>query len=198
MSEGGIDVELQPITAPFEPGSGEFDIAVFVEDPSALPLAVNSDLARSKLAIHPIGSNYGLIPEGDRRSVIRLQNDLAAAQSRVQGLARLIWIPDETNLTSEKQQQFIDHLKNDADSYFEADFLNTGIEDLKTAIRDQLNGEPKQVPTTACVGDLVREKIIPTFKRIYHIRDGRTVEEAGEGRIVRGGAHCTMSADQEC
>ena len=26
------------------------------------------------------------------------------------------------------------------------------------------------------------EKIIPTFKRIYHIRDGQTVEEAGEGR----------------
>jgi putative ABC transport system ATP-binding protein len=25
------------------------------------------------------------------------------------------------------------------------------------------------------------EKIIPTFKRIYNIRDGRTVEEAGEG-----------------
>ncbi|HMW24853.1 MAG TPA: ATP-binding cassette domain-containing protein, partial [Burkholderiaceae bacterium] len=28
------------------------------------------------------------------------------------------------------------------------------------------------------------EKIIPTFKRLYHIRDGRTVEEAGEGRAV--------------
>lgn len=28
------------------------------------------------------------------------------------------------------------------------------------------------------------EKIIPTFKRIYHIRDGRTYEEAGEGREV--------------
>jgi putative ABC transport system ATP-binding protein len=26
------------------------------------------------------------------------------------------------------------------------------------------------------------EKIIPTFKRIYQIRDGRTHEEAGEGR----------------
>ncbi|HSJ47674.1 MAG TPA: ABC transporter ATP-binding protein [Gammaproteobacteria bacterium] len=26
------------------------------------------------------------------------------------------------------------------------------------------------------------EKIIPTFRRIYHIRDGRTEEEAGEGR----------------
>ena len=28
------------------------------------------------------------------------------------------------------------------------------------------------------------EKIIPTFKRIYHIRDGRTYEEAGEGLEV--------------
>jgi putative ABC transport system ATP-binding protein len=28
------------------------------------------------------------------------------------------------------------------------------------------------------------EKIIPTFKRIYHIREGRTVEEPGEGRSL--------------
>jgi putative ABC transport system ATP-binding protein len=29
------------------------------------------------------------------------------------------------------------------------------------------------------------EKILPTFKRTYHIRDGRTVEEAGNnGELV--------------
>jgi putative ABC transport system ATP-binding protein len=28
------------------------------------------------------------------------------------------------------------------------------------------------------------EKIIPTFKRIYQIRDGETVEVKGEGRSV--------------
>jgi putative ABC transport system ATP-binding protein len=28
------------------------------------------------------------------------------------------------------------------------------------------------------------EKIIPTFKRIYNIREGRTVEEVGEGRLL--------------
>jgi putative ABC transport system ATP-binding protein len=28
------------------------------------------------------------------------------------------------------------------------------------------------------------EKIIPTFKRLYNIRDGRTIEEAGQGRAV--------------
>ncbi len=30
------------------------------------------------------------------------------------------------------------------------------------------------------------EKIIPTFKRTYHIRDGRAHEEAGEGRVLTG------------
>jgi putative ABC transport system ATP-binding protein len=29
------------------------------------------------------------------------------------------------------------------------------------------------------------EKIIPTFKRLYNIRDGRTIEEAGEGRALQ-------------
>jgi putative ABC transport system ATP-binding protein len=32
------------------------------------------------------------------------------------------------------------------------------------------------------------EKIIPTFKRIYHIRDGKTVEEAGEGMALESSA----------
>jgi putative ABC transport system ATP-binding protein len=29
------------------------------------------------------------------------------------------------------------------------------------------------------------EKIIPTFKRLYNIRDGRTVKETGEGRALQ-------------
>jgi putative ABC transport system ATP-binding protein len=33
------------------------------------------------------------------------------------------------------------------------------------------------------------EKIIPTFKRIYHIRDGRTHEEVGEGRQFAVASH---------
>lgn len=33
------------------------------------------------------------------------------------------------------------------------------------------------------------EKIIPTFKRIYHIRDGVTHEEAGEGRSTDSPSH---------
>jgi putative ABC transport system ATP-binding protein len=31
------------------------------------------------------------------------------------------------------------------------------------------------------------EKIIPTFKRIYHIRDGETHEEMGQGKALGPG-----------
>jgi putative ABC transport system ATP-binding protein len=44
-----------------------------------------------------------------------------------------------------------------------------------------LNGMARQFET-AIIVVTHDEKIIPTFKRIYHIRDGVTHEEAGEGR----------------
>jgi putative ABC transport system ATP-binding protein len=38
---------------------------------------------------------------------------------------------------------------------------------------------------TAIIVVIHDEKIIPTFERIYHIRDGRTHEEKGEGRRLQ-------------
>jgi putative ABC transport system ATP-binding protein len=46
-----------------------------------------------------------------------------------------------------------------------------------------LNHTPPQYQT-AIIVVTHDEKIIPTFKRIYHIRDGRTFEEEGEGRAL--------------
>ena len=43
-------------------------------------------------------------------------------------------------------------------------------------------GQMAQQYETAIIVVTHDEKIIPTFKRIYHIRDGVTYEEAGEGR----------------
>lgn len=46
-----------------------------------------------------------------------------------------------------------------------------------------LNEMAKQY-NTAIIVVTHDEKIMPTFKRIYRIRDGKTFEEAGEGRMV--------------
>ena len=66
------------------------------------------------------------MPEGDRRSIIRLQNDLAAAQSQERELASLIWIQKGMDLSHKQQQRFINHPKINADSHFGGKFLNTG------------------------------------------------------------------------
>ncbi len=138
-------------------------------DSKNLAEAVSADLKRSKLAIHFVGSNYGFIPEGDRRSVVRLQNDLAAAQSQAQGLDRLVWIPPGTSPTDAKQQQLIDKLQNDSSSQYGADFLNTGIEELKTTIRDHLKAKPEAAVQVQPEDD---------FVRAYLICDQRDVEAA--------------------
>lgn len=46
-----------------------------------------------------------------------------------------------------------------------------------------LNAMAQQVQTVIIVVTH-DEKIIPSFKRIYHIRDGQTIEEKGEGRLL--------------
>ena len=51
------------------------------------------------------------------------------------------------------------------------------------AVMRILNDMARQY-STAIIVVTHDEKIIPTFRRIYHIRDGRTYEEAGEGRIL--------------
>lgn len=48
----------------------------------------------------------------------------------------------------------------------------------------RMMGQMAQQYQTAIIVVTHDEKIIPTFKRIYHIRDGVTHEEAGEGRGI--------------
>ena len=51
------------------------------------------------------------------------------------------------------------------------------------AVMRILNQMAQQAQTTIIVVTH-DEKIIPTFKQIYHIRDGQTIEEAGEERSL--------------
>ena len=51
------------------------------------------------------------------------------------------------------------------------------------AVMRILNNMARQAQT-AIIVVTHDEKIIPTFRRIYHIRDGQTVEEQGEGRAL--------------
>jgi hypothetical protein len=107
-------------------------------DASTLQKAVQADLERCALAVHLVGEHYGFVPELDERSVVHLQNDIAAAYSREHGLPRLIWMPPGLTPKDKRQQTFIEYLENDAEAQRGADVLRTSLEELKTIIQEKL------------------------------------------------------------
>lgn len=97
---------------------------------------VSDCLGRSQLSVHLIGEHYGIIPEGESRSVIELQNELAAVEGG--RLQRVIWMPVGLQPQSEPQQRFVNQLRFGLSSQQGTDLLETKLEDLKTVIQEKL------------------------------------------------------------
>lgn len=107
---------------------------------------VQRDLAESNLSIHLIGSAYGEIPAGSDRSVVDIQNKLAAekslqAREKKEDFTRLIWISPILINASEKQKGFIENIKRDVEAQEGAEILQTPLEDFKNIMREELVGD---------------------------------------------------------
>ncbi len=116
-------------------------------DADKLKAALEADLARCSLSVHLMGEKAGFVPEGEQRSVVRIQNEFAAAQSKARGLPRLIWIPPGLVPTDARQEKFIEMIETDASAQAGADVLRTSLEDLKSIVRDRLQ-QPVVAPAT--------------------------------------------------
>ena len=104
---------------------------------------VRKDLAESHLSIHLIGNAYGDIPLGADRSIVDLQNKLAAEKSTAakearEAFTRLIWISPSLTNASERQKSFIETIKRDVEAQEGAEILQTPLEDFKNIMREEL------------------------------------------------------------
>jgi hypothetical protein len=110
---------------------------------SDLEREVKKDLSECTLSIHLIGSAYGEIPEGADRSIVDIQNQLAAAtalekKQTKQEFSRLIWISQNLKNASDKQKAFIDTIKRDTEAQEGAEILQNPLEDFKNIMREEL------------------------------------------------------------
>jgi hypothetical protein len=108
-----------------------------------LERVVKHDLDQSNLSIHLIGSAYGDVPVGSDRSVVDIQNKLAAeksarAKESNEEFTRLIWISPNLSNASERQKSFIDTIKRDVEAQEGAEILQTPLEDFKNIMREEL------------------------------------------------------------
>ena len=107
-----------------------------------LKKVVNKELEECSLSIHLIGSSYGEIPSGSDKSVVDIQNQLAAERSAAikdkTKFSRLVWVSNQLNHASEKQLSFIENIKRDISSSEGTEILQTALEDFKNIIREEL------------------------------------------------------------
>lgn len=104
---------------------------------------VRKDLGESNLSIHLVGSAYGDIPVGSERSIVDIQNKLAAekslrAKENNEEFTRLIWISPNLTNASEHQKSFIENIKRDVEAQEGAEILQTPLEDFKNIMREEL------------------------------------------------------------
>jgi hypothetical protein len=127
---------------------------------------VRKDLEECSLSVHLIGSAYGEIPEGSDRSVLDIQNKLAAEhavikRSRKEEFSRLIWIAPNLRNASEKQKSFIESLRRDIEAQEGAEILQNPLEDFKTIMREELVASRHAHP----------EVVTSSGKTIYFVHD---------------------------
>lgn len=127
---------------------------------------VRRDLEECSLSVHLIGSAYGEIPEGSDRSVLDIQNKLAAEhavikRSRKEEFSRLIWIAPNLRNASEKQKAFIESVRRDIEAQEGAEILQNPLEDFKTIMREELVASRHAHPET----------VASSGKTIYFVHD---------------------------
>jgi hypothetical protein len=118
------------------------------------------------LAIHLIGGRYGLVPEDMNRSVVVVQNALAAEQSSKNNLQRLIWMPRDLKPRDERQSAFIRQVNEDLDAQRGADVIEDTLENLKEIIEEKWKVEEASLTAPPITGDLVAH--VP---RVYLVCD---------------------------
>jgi hypothetical protein len=116
----------------------------------AIQEAVREYLKRSRLSVHLVGENYGIIPEMEaERSVVRLQQELAIERGDGAEFSRLIWMPPGLQPNDERQQKFVADLQNSFTSHNGSELLQVKLEDLKTIIQTKLTQKPKPAPVAS-------------------------------------------------
>ena len=124
-------------------------------DRDELEASVRKYLDQCQIAVHLVGSRYGLIPEGAQESMVELQNRWAGAHTRTHDLRRLIWIPPSPTPREDRQDRFIYRLRVDPEFQIGAEVIEGPLSSLKQLALQRLKpAEPLRLAVPSGAADL--------------------------------------------
>lgn len=110
------------------------------EESSVLKRKVKEEMDKCSVSIHLIGSSYGKATMGSDKSVVDIQNQIAAEKSselKDKNLfSRIIWISPWQTTAEDDHRTFIENIKRDL-TLSEAEILEIPLEDFKGIIREE-------------------------------------------------------------
>lgn len=113
---------------------------------------LNSQLAESQLSVHLVGADYGIVPEGESKSIIEIQCELASARVGIADFSQIIWMLPNLNSNDERQQKFIGELSDHLNLPRGTVLLQSKLEDLKTFIQEKLNPSAPSLELQTAIG----------------------------------------------
>jgi hypothetical protein len=109
---------------------------------------VRDCLAKCSIAIHLLGTRYGVTPEDSPESIPALQIRLTADRSLAPDLQRLIWMPGGDEPADQRQRAFLRRVQEDAALHDRAEVIEGNLNLLKKdLIRRLAPPEEKQRAT---------------------------------------------------
>lgn len=111
-------------------------------DSEDLVESIRTNLQLCRLSVHLVGARYGVVPEGESRSLVEVQNQLAADHFNGSN-SRQIWIPKDVQAREEAQARFLTDLRMNHRLLHGAEVLETSFEDFKTNLFHHLSARPK-------------------------------------------------------
>jgi hypothetical protein len=145
----------------------------------ALPLVgpeldtiVREQLARSKVSIHLVGLNYGVVPDGSSVSIVERQQALASEAAQKSELSSVIWLRPGLAIEDERQRTFVHNLQTSTQVHATAELLELPLEELKAFIYRKLR------PPAAVIVKAAATPVTQDHPRLYLLCDQLDVTAA--------------------
>jgi hypothetical protein len=158
---------------------------------------VEGIMAQACVSVHLIGERFGMVPEGESKSVIEIQHELALEGSQ-QDRHCLIWLPPKLQTKEERQAEFVQTLRQEETIRTNMELLEAPLEEFKTHLLDRLKQQQakQEKPARRQQADTSGDPSALTIYLVCDPRDREAVEPI-EAHLLDKGFEVNLSATEE-